>query len=38
MNYVTVTISTLALLFLLSDLTYNAADDSFVLMRTTPGK
>lgn len=37
-NYVPVTISTLALLFLLSDLPYNAADDSFVLMRTTPRK
>lgn len=35
-NYVTVTISTFALLFLLSDLPYNAADDTFVLMRTTP--
>jgi hypothetical protein len=37
-NYVTVTISTFALLFLLSDLPYNAADDSFVLLRTTPRK
>ncbi len=37
-NYVTVTISTFAVLFLLSDLPYNAADDSFVLMRTTPRK
>lgn len=32
-NYVTVTISVFALLFLLSDLPYNAADDNFALLR-----
>lgn len=32
-NYVTVTISVFALLFLLSDLPYNAADDNFTLLR-----
>lgn len=32
-NYVTVTISVFALLFLLSDMPYNAADDNFTLLR-----
>lgn len=32
-NYVTVTISVFALLFLLSNLPYNAADDNFTLLR-----
>lgn len=32
-NYVTVTISVFSLLFLLSDLPYNAADDNFTLLR-----
>ncbi len=34
-NYVTATISVFALLFLISDVPYNAGDDSFVLMRTS---